>query len=537
MHQRALGPGPPTLPHVPRAIATSLIDGVLAQGADTVFGLPGGGPNLEVVGAADRAGLRFVLLHGETAAAITASTYGLLVGRPALVIATRGPGAASIVNGAAQATLDRYPLLVVTDCVPSDQARRVEHQRIDQPALFAPVTKASGRLGVGDRDAVVDRALRLAASAPSGAVHLDLDPGEPSELRAPAGSGAEPRPAELARARSLLTSASRPVAIVGLGAVDDAAAVRAALERLGCPVLPTYQATGILPPDSPQLGVPFTNGAMERRLLERADLILAVGLDAVEPIPAPWTYEAPIVAVTPVPSTTDYLPVDVELVGPPGALLDELGAARSNWPVGAAHAERERVLAEMARAVTGRLGPVEVVDVVAARTPAAATVTVDAGAHFLAIMPRWPVPAPLRLLISNGLATMGFAVPAAIGAGLARPGHPVLCLVGDGGLSMTMAELETIARLSLPVTVVVFDDAALSLIAIKQREDHGDASAVSYSSVDFAAVARAMGLNAATVTSARELGSVLTDGWDRPRLVDVRIDPTPYRELLALTRG
>ena len=89
------------------------------RGADIVFGFPGGGPNLEVVGAALDAGLRFVLTHGETTACMMAATYGLLTGRPGMAIATRGPGAACAVNGAAQATLDRFPLLVVTDCVPS----------------------------------------------------------------------------------------------------------------------------------------------------------------------------------------------------------------------------------------------------------------------------------------------------------------------------------------------------------------------------------------------------------------------------------
>ena len=98
-------------------LAEALSDAVRRRGADTVFGLPGGGPNLEVVGACDASGLRFVLAHGETAASIMASAYGLLTGRPAMAIATRGPGAASAANGAAQATLDRYPLLLVTDCV------------------------------------------------------------------------------------------------------------------------------------------------------------------------------------------------------------------------------------------------------------------------------------------------------------------------------------------------------------------------------------------------------------------------------------
>ena len=165
------------------------------------------------------------------------------------------------------------------------------------------------------------------------------------------------------------------------------------------------------------------------------------------------------------------------------------------------------------------------------------TTTVDAGAHFLAVMPLWEVDEPKRLLISNGLATMGYAVPAAVGAALARPDEGVLALTGDGGLGMALAELETIARLELPVTIVVFDDAALSLIRIKQGEGHGGPGAVTYRPTDFAAVARAHGLAATTVTTAGELAAALAATRDEPTLIDARIDPSPYPHLLKVTRG
>ena len=169
--------------------------------------------------------------------------------------------------------------------------------------------------------------------------------------------------------------------------------------------------------------------------------------------------------------------------------------------------------------------------------PPGTVATVDAGAHFLAVMPFWPADAPGDLLISNGLATMGFAVPAAIAAALTRPGRPVVAFVGDGGLGMTLAELETLARLALPVTVLVFDDARLSLIAVKQGGRHGGDAAVAYRDVDFAAVAVAMGIAAVAVGSEQDLAAALRDGWDRPRLLDVRTDPASYRHLIAVTRG
>ena len=172
-------------------LAKVLAEGVRDHGADVVFGFPGGGPNLEVVGAVGDAGLRFVLTHSETTACIMAGTYGLLTGRPGLAIATRGPGAATAANGAAQATLDRFPLLVVTDCVSSVDRDRYAHQRIDQQQMLGAVTKWSGRLATSPRAAeAVAAALELAATRPAGAVHLDYDPrGEEMVAPPPADDG------------------------------------------------------------------------------------------------------------------------------------------------------------------------------------------------------------------------------------------------------------------------------------------------------------------------------------------------------------
>jgi acetolactate synthase-1/2/3 large subunit len=152
-------------------------------------------------------------------------------------------------------------------------------------------------------------------------------------------------------------------------------------------------------------------------------------------------------------------------------------------------------------------------------------------------MPRWPVTKPFDLLISNGLATMGFAIPAAIGAALADPGRPVLAMCGDGGLSMTMAELETIARLDLPITVVVFNDSALSLIALKQQPEHGGDEAIRYRPTDFATIGQASGLEGFVAESADDVRRLMSESWINPRLIDARIDPADYRHLIAVTRG
>jgi acetolactate synthase-1/2/3 large subunit len=164
------------------------------------------------------------------------------------------------------------------------------------------------------------------------------------------------------------------------------------------------------------------------------------------------------------------------------------------------------------------------------------TVTVDAGAHMLVAMALWNTDHPSRVLISNGLATMGFALPAAVGAALARPSSKVICLVGDGGLGMVLAELETLARLDLDVTVVVFNDATLTLIELKQPPG-ADPGAVAYRGTDFAAAARAMGVPAATATTPGQLRDHLAGVPRGPFLVDARIDRSSYRHVLRAIRG
>ena len=521
------------------SLSDALVGGVAHLGADTVFGLPGGGPNLDVVGAAGRAGLRFVLTHGETAACVMAATYGLLRGRPALAIATRGPGVTSAANGVAQATLDRFPLLFVSDCVPVAEAGRVVHQRIDQTRLMGPITKWSGTLGTHRSRQVVEAALRLAMADPAGAVHLDFDPTDPGDAPAEV---ADPPPSgdqAMDQARRLASRASRPLVLAGAGCASAAAAsMQSMLGHLDCPVLLTYQAAGLVDPDASNFGGLFTNGAVERPLLDGADLIVCVGLDPVEPIPADWPSTAPVISLHHTRIVDPYYPITVELTGPVDELLGRLhDCLGGTWPHDSGAKARRAGLEQLRSMSAVALGPVEVVDAVVGAAPPGTLATVDAGAHFLAVMPLWPARQPHSLLISNGLATMGFALPAAIGAALARPDGPIVCFVGDGGLGMTLAELETVARLGLPITVVVFNDALLSLIAVKQTTGHGGDGAVRYRSTDFAAVARASGLEAIAVDTAADLADAVASGWDAPRLIDVAVDPTPYAHLIRVTRG
>jgi acetolactate synthase I/II/III large subunit len=534
--------------------AAAIVDALQAAGTSVLFGIPGGGPNLDVVGAAKQAGLRFVLAHGETAAAIMAATYADLTGAPGAVVVTRGPGLASAVNGIAHAALDRLPVVVIADTVPAQDRHRISHQRLDQHALARPVAKAVLTLSDVDPELRADHAVRLATARPPGPVVINVDahaghrtgtgpePGEPGPgAAAAAGNDLAP----LARA---LGAARRLAIILGAGAITHAEAVRAALAGSNIPVLHTYRSRGSMPDCSAEAAGVFTGGTMEWPLLSAADLIVGLGVDPVELIPATWDYAATTLLVTEYPvGSAGYFTGGTELVCPlPGAI--EILASRARqagraWPAEAGRTAKQAVtgrLRQAARAAPGALTPQDVVATAREVAPPDVIAIVDSGAHMLAVMPLWPVDEPGRLLISSGLATMGFALPAAIGAALARPGRPVIAFTGDGGLGMTLMELETAARLRLKIVVIVFNDAELSLIKIKQRpQGQGGGEATGYARTSFAAVATAMGAAAASAASPEQLATALTAALARecPTLIDARVDPGGYPAILDLTRG
>ncbi|MFZ0186132.1 MAG: thiamine pyrophosphate-dependent enzyme [Streptosporangiaceae bacterium] len=536
------------------AIATALAD----AGTTVVFGLPGGGPNLDVVGAAAQAGLRFVLAHTETAAVIMAATYADLTGRPGAAVVTRGPGLASAVNGIAHAALDRLPVVVIADTVRLADAGRVSHQRLDQAALGAVVAKAVvtiGRDRTGEAAAAA-AAVRLALMPPAGPVLALMDdsalsdpgmsdPGMSDSGGERSGQASDDGVAVLAQA---LRGSRRPVIMLGTGAIAHTAAIRSALAGRGIPALHTYRARGIVPDSAAEAAGLVTGGTMEWPLLAAADLIVGLGVDEAEMIPAAWDYPAPVLLVAGYPPNAPgsaYFPrataLDIPLPAAIAVLANRHG--EHDWPPGVGQIARSQSalrLSEAAAARPGFLSPVQVVSVVRAHVPRETVVTVDAGAHMLAVMPLWEVTEPRRLLISSGLATMGFALPAAIAAALCAPARLVVAFTGDGGLGMTLAEIETAARLRLRIAVVVFNDGALSLIKIKQRPaGQGGAEAVDFGPVSYARAAQALGAAAATVSTEKELAAALSaaSGRDGPTVIDVQVDPAAYPAIMDLSRG
>ncbi len=540
-------------------VADRVVEVLRGAGVPRLFGVPGGGSNLDLLESARRQELPFVLCHQESAACIMAAVTGELTGRPGAALATLGPGATASATGLAHARLDRAPMLLVTDRHPAAALRFTTHQTVDHRAHLGAIAKSSVTLAPGSAATETARAVRLALAEPRGPVHLDL----PADVAGREGAAAPEEPAAspstspdeglLDRAAEMIRAARRPVVVAGLGCRHgDSKWLRAFAEALPAPVLTTYKAKGAIPDPHPlALGV-FTGGALEEPVVRGADLIIAFGLDPVELIPRPWAYRAPVLSLARCPSAAPalqgpgggaYFTPAMEVVGELGAMLEGLaprlvGSAAADWDVGLVDRMKRERLAALEVAVPG-LAPHRVVQIARDLTPIGAIATVDAGAHMFPATAYWHAVEPGECLISNGLATMGFALPAAIAAALVHPGRRVVCFTGDGGLMMVAAELETVARLGLPVLIVVFDDAALSLIRIKQEQRGQGGIPMQYGGPDLEALAQAFGIRAWRARSEAELAEALAAAQQGagPALVAARIDPSGYRRTLEIVRG
>ncbi len=528
-------------------VAEALVAAFKRHGVRRMFGVPGGGSSLDLIAAAAEQDIDFVLARREDAAVMMAAATAELSGSPGVALTTKGPGTASATNGVAYAALDRAPLVLLTDGFNPAQQAYVTHQVFDQKALLRPVTKAHGRLDGADAAGEIARLLAAATTPPHGPVHVELTAAAARAAcaaAAPADDGVPAsRPADPTAARTLLAGARRPVAVIGLEARAPAAAraVAALVDELGCPALTTYKAKGVIADDHPQYAGVFTGGQAERACVDRADLILLLGADPVEFILQPWPYDTPVVEVGLAPRPVHYVTPAAGIHGPLDAGVAALrgGNSGSDWRPDEIADLRAGMTAGLAYPGTGALNPQSVVEIAQAELTGDPRVTVDAGAHMISAMAFWRARRANDMLISNGLATMGFALPAAIAGALEDPARGALAFTGDGGFMMCAGELATAAQHGADITVVVFNDGALSLIDIKQQSRGLEPRGVRWPRSDFARVAEGFGCRAWRVDSVEAYRAALAGANETrgPALIDVWIDPAGYREQLAALRG
>ena len=531
-------------------VADLIVRRFVEAGVRGLFGMPGGGSNLDLLEAAARADVPFVLAHTETAGALMASAQAEITRAPGACLATLGPGVASLANGVAHARLDRVPLLVVTDGLPVAARRAYDHQALDHAACLAPLVKRSLLVDPRDGGGAAAEAIAAALAAPPGPVHLDcpgdvlaVEPGHGPTGAPPAATRATAagRPADLPA--DLLAKSRRPIVIAGLGVrtASEAARLRTLCERRGLPALVTYKAKGVVPDGHPSFAGVFTHAALEEPFVRSADLIVAVGLDPVELLPRPWTYPQPVVACGPWANDGRHVPVAAQATGDVGdlvAALDERLPADTAWSASEIRRQADGQRQALRVEAPG-LAPYRAVEAAARAAGPGARVTVDAGAHMFPIMALWPVAEPRQLIISNGLSTMGFALPAAIGAAMLDRPRRVVALTGDGGLLVCLGELSTLGRERLPVTVVVFSDRSLSLIRIKQERRGHRTGGAALGRIDWPALARSVGVEGTRADDEADLERRIAETMtsEGPALVEAAIDASAYPATLRAVRG
>lgn len=450
-------------------------------GIDHGFGIPSGNV-LPLMEAMRRGGLPFVLTAHEGSAGFAADVTGRLTGRPGLAVATLGPGATNLATGVGDAFLDRSPMIAITCTLPTAQIGRRIQMWIDHHALFRPITKATFRLEAGRIGETVAEAVRLALSEPQGPVHLDLPEDvatAPADEPVPSIPAADRLPSApesaIARAGELLAAAKRPLAVIGASAMrlHDPALLRRVIERHGLPFATTTMAKGLIDDDHPLAVGCIERGCrrIQRAFLRRADLIVGVGYDTVEVEYEAWTGETPVLHVDI--ERADVAPparVVHEVTGDLGSSLARLAGlapAANDWSADELARHRAQFQSALRPASAG-FAAHQAIDAVRRALPRHGILAFDVGAHTHQIAGQWRAHAPRTFLITNGWSSMGFGLPAAIAAKLARPDQPVVCLIGDGCFQMTCGEVAVAKRLGIPLPVVVLDDRWLSLIRIKQ---------------------------------------------------------------------
>ena len=531
-------------------------EALLAAGATTLFGYPGGAALPFYRELARYPGLRHVLVRHEQNAAHAADGYARATGRVGVCVATSGPGATNLLTGLATAYMDCVPVVALTGQVARAAIGTQAFQEVDVLGMVGPITKGAFQLkSAEDIPAVFAEAFRLAAEGRPGPVLIDfpkdvqlamVELSEPLADLAPAEFETELDPTAdfaLRQAAAMLNSAERPVLIAGHGVAMAGAAdeLMRLAESSGVPVGTTLLGLGVFPQQHPQsLGMVGMHGTVQANLaMQHADLIVGVGMrfdDRVVGRPRDFAPGARIVHVdVDQQSFGRVVRADVPVLADARAALASLARlaewrARADWwsrlqqwtddhagcgvvDTRTAAPDEPPTTPEVIRALRRVLG-------------GAATLVSDIGQHQMFVALHHGFDRPGQVLTSGGLGTMGYALPAAMGVKTAEPGRAVWAVVGDGGFQMSAAELSTLVASKLPVKVLVVNNQCLGMV--RQWQELFYDNVYSHSLLpqpDFEALARAHGVWATTVRRRDQLENALREAalHPGPTVVDVRV--------------
>jgi len=521
------------------------------EGVRYVFGLPGE-EIMDILDSLLDSPITFIPTRHEQGAAFMADAYGRLTGRAGVCLSTLGPGATNLATGVADANLDRAPLVAITGQAGRDRVHKESHQHVDIVEHFRPLTKWNTHVETAAViPEVIRKAFKLAESEKPGACHIEV----PEDV---AGEAAEGTPLSTERTRRpspdrpalqtaarLIEGASFPLIFAGNGVARGEASreLRELARSHGIPVVHTFMAKGTMPYDD-ELCL-LSAGLQARDYIscgfDKADLIIAIGYDPVEYAPKFWNPDRkkPIIHIDFTPAEVDgfYQPA-VEVVADVRETLELLNSLvkgqKDPTPYRTLRSVILEQLEEGAADDTFPLKPQRILRDLRAQMARDDILISDVGTHKLWIARTYPAYEPNTVLISNGFAAMGFALPAAVSAKLVHPERKVVAVSGDGGFLMNCQELETARRLGLAIVNVIFRDGGYNLIQWKQQTHHGRESGVTFGNPDFVELARAFGAKGYRVESARQLSPILAEALAQPgpSIIDVPVD---YGENAKLT--
>lgn len=548
------------------------------HGIKRFFGIPGG-PSIPYMEAFRKAGIEFILTSHEASAAVMADVTARLTGVTGLCHATFGPGAVNLASGVGGALLDRSPLLALTTEMPDAWLGRTAQMNIDQQGLFKPVTKATFRLTTDDAESIVSRSLEIANQEYPGPVHIGLPADIAGTKVSPAASssrvagssmragssrvagsspqGGSSRAAGYAtasgataagdmlkqsdveqRVRVLIASARQPLIAVGLTAARAGAgpALMKFLDNCRVPVVVTPMAKGVIPSDHPCYAGVLFHALSDRlsALIKEADLIIGLGYDPVEYNYESWMPQVPLVHF-------DTCVTDLQMVGAIQSVSTTAGwfkalslLGSSSLMVDLAAQARTTIIKEL-KAAARDFNPVTALTVLKESLPSETIVTADVGSHLHLLGQMWDTPATKRLIMTNGWSSMGFGLPAALGAALICKDTPVVCISGDGGFLMHAGEIITARRYGLKVIVVVLSDGELNLIKLKQSWKKVEPYGTHVAHGSLFGARSFLGVEVLRVTDVKQMRSAVLRALrsESSTIIEAAVDPAVYSDLVV----
>jgi acetolactate synthase-1/2/3 large subunit len=537
------------------SVAEFIVKCLENEGVRYVFGIPGE-ENIHLIDALNGSqSIRFILVHHEQSASFMADMYGRVTGKAGVCVATLGPGAINLLLGTADAYTDSVPVVAISAQVGLNRAYKETNQFVDLLSMFKPVTKWAGEMRIPDSvSSMVRKAFKIAQSERPGSCYLgipqdleemlvssDLQPLFPSQVYDSA-----PSPSQIDRAAKVLDEARSPIILAGHGAARDMSqeALIRFSENMHIPVATTFMGKGVFPDNHPNaLGtVGFMFHDYANFGFDSSDLLICVGYDMQEFDPKRINPNADkkIIHISHYPAEVDnHYTVTVGIQSDISMALDELG--KRSKPKEGLKAENQKIQSflqeELALGSKDGSFPVKPQRIVSDIRQALGDldiVLVDTGALKMWMARLYPTYKPNTCLISNGLSTMAFALPGAIGVRLAFPKRKVLAAVGDGAMMMLGSELETAVREHIPVVILVWEDMAYGLIKWKMDLELGHHSSVDFRNPDFVKYAESFGAKGVRISMADELLPALKLALDDDA-VWVIACPVDYSENIKIT--